>query len=163
MSFSRHELESVITAIRSELQQQPDFIRENGEVLELCWPQHARAVTDYVNLETVTYHESYVRFDVQPEAGTGWAEIERMELLLPYSSIEAIDRRVYAGEDGSDYSRYRLITAAGLGQFYEADEGYAFAQDEADPTYVESPAATLSRVYGILRKWDRARPSGQAG
>jgi len=123
MSMSKSDLENLIAAIHRELQEQPKWLRNDGLVVELCRLIQGRSVvTEYVNLKTLVFYESYCRFEIKLEPLTAWAEIKQMELLLPYSSIVAIDRRTMSDNKDGDYHIYRMIIDSALSKFYVVDE-----------------------------------------
>ena len=152
MSFAKEDLEIVVKQIRAEQNQEPEPSFGHDIILELVHAQHCRLATEFIR--TIQFHESYCRLEIVPEPGAAYVEIVRNELLLPYCSILAIEKRTKSDTGkGEQYCEYRLITTQDLGQFYEIDEGYTLQRNDSDPTYIESPGTTLSRIYGLLRNW----------
>lgn len=124
-----NDFEAVIAEIRTRAMELPDW-RKTGnkrgvEILELCSPMSMHLVAEYVRIETLQFFESYCRFEILPEQCSGWIDgVEARELLLPYSSIVAIQVQRNADSDIAPYYTYRLIVSREYGHTEELENQY---------------------------------------
>jgi len=148
VSFTKTDLQSIIKSIRQEQSEVLESLDEDAVLLELASAQHCSCCT-YVR--TIQLHDSYCRLELVPEPLASYIDVEKNELLLPYTSIIGIEKQTKTENDDEGYTTYRLLTIQDVGYFYDVDSGYIVQKEETDPLHIETPGVTLSRIYGLLR------------
>ena len=152
--MNRQEFEAIIDDIKKEVPSLPEVFRKEDVGPEVIWIRSANesfTYVNYVDLRTITFFESYCKFEVIPESG--WEDgIESRSMLIPYSSIVAIEQTDH-NYDGQPYSTYELILVSDYGKVRQVDWQYLPKRDGTYPDHIKySPTSYLAQILREVRE-----------